>query len=670
MVAPAAFSYRPEIDGLRAVAVVAVILYHAGYSLFSGGFVGVDVFFVISGYLICSLILKDLDRGTFSFLEFWERRARRIFPALFAMVLGTVLIGLVLLFPGDIQRLGSSMAGVATFLSNIVFSRQTGYFDAVSEFKPLIHTWSLSVEEQFYLVFPVLIFLLWKLGARKASAVFAGLLIASLAAAELTVRASPDVAFFYPHTRAWELLSGVLAAIFLHRAPANWSASTREIGSMAGFALVFGSIFWLDSTTPFPSLYAVPPVLGTVMIVLFARDGGIVRSALAWKPMVAIGLASYSAYLWHQPVFAYARHLYIADPLGIMMPIAIVISAALAYLSWRFIEAPFRDRSRFSQKQIFAGSLGALAVTFIIGVGLYFSDGLEGRFSPEVRELIAKKAYSRGLTGKCVISEREPDILRAKIAACYERGNTIYLIGDSHARSISQAVGKLADSNNMKLIVLWESGCMPVQTVGRTRQSETCTDLKAQTRQLTHDFPAPVILSSRWRGFIQGNPFNNREGGQEFGRSMPMVADGELVNNPVERVETALRDWSKDVPLVIVDMIPEAGWLVKHAMARRRQMGIGPDDPLTTSYDAYLDANRDIITMFDRLEQNEAISVVRTAPMVCSEQSGRCLNERNGEALYIDDHHPDWAFSQDIAAGVFEQLHGRKLVAAPDKNDR
>ncbi len=670
MVVPPAFSYRPEIDGLRAVAVVAVILYHAGYSLFSGGFVGVDVFFVISGYLICSLILKDLDQGKFSFLEFWERRARRIFPALFAMVLGTVLIAFVLLFPGDIKRLGSSMAGVATFLSNIVFSRQTGYFDALSEFKPLIHTWSLAVEEQFYLVFPILIFALWKLGARRASAIFAGLLVASFAAAELTVHAYPDIAFFYPHTRAWELLSGVLAAIFLHRIPANWSASTREIGSMAGFMLVFGSIFWLDSTTPFPSLYAVPPVLGTVMIVLFARDGGLVRSVLAWKPMVAIGLASYSAYLWHQPVFAYARHLYIADPSGIMMPIAILISAGLAYLSWRFVEAPFRDRSLFSQKQIFVGSFTTLAVTFIIGVGLYFSDGFVGRFSPEVRELIDGKADAGGLKGKCIISEREPDALRAKIEACYEPGNTIYLIGDSHARSISQAVGKIAGSNNLTLIVLWESGCMPVQNVARTRQSETCSKLKAQTRQLTRDFPAPVILSSRWRRFIQGDPFNNREGGQEFGPSMPMVADGELVDNPVKRVEFALLDWSEDVPLVVIDTIPEAGWLVKRAMARRRQMGIGPDEPLTTSYDAYLDANRNVIAMFDRLEQNEAISVVRTAPMVCSDNTGRCLNERDGEALYIDDDHPDWPFSRDIAAEVFEQLRKRELVTNPRKSEK
>lgn len=642
--------------------MVSVILYHAGYSLFSGGFIGVDVFFVISGFLIGSILFNELERGNFSYVKFLERRARRILPALTLVLAITVLLGALILFPDDFKRLGASLSATAAFASNILFWNQTGYFDAVSEYKPLIHMWSLAVEEQFYIFFPPALLLLWRYARTRLWWILAAITLASFALAELTVRVSPDTAFFLPHSRAWELLTGVLAAHYVRQSSGAFCRKARELASLFGITMVLASIILLDDSMPFPGATAVPSILGTVLIILFAGPDTLTHKVLSIRPMVGIGLISYSAYLWHQPIFAFFRHLYIPDPHNIAAPILIVITMILAYLSWKFVEAPFRDRTRFNQKKIFTWSCAALATTFIGGLALYFSSGLPWRFSEEVVQLAQTRERLKSPTDNCTLRIRKEDDLRAQVEGCYVPGNTLYLIGDSHAHALSYALRAEADRNGITLIVLSESACAPIPEASSPKQSKNCDLLKQQMRALTRTFPAPVILASRWRLFTSGETYDNREGGLEFGPKMPMIQDGKLVDQPVALVEAALTDWANDVPLVVVDNIPEAGWLVKQVMARRMQMGSNQTKPLSTSYAVYKSANRDIIAMFDRLEQDRAISIFRTAPLVCDELTGRCLNERDGEPLYYDDDHPDLPYAKDIAAGIFGHLRSRELI--------
>ncbi|MCB2087035.1 MAG: acyltransferase [Sphingomonadaceae bacterium] len=654
MVANSALPYRPEIDGLRAVAVLAVVFYHAGLGPFSGGFAGVDVFFVISGYLICSLVLADLDSGRFSFLGFWERRARRIFPALVVMTLVSFALGLILLFPGDLARLGSSMAGVATFLSNFIFARHSGgYFDVASEFKPLMHTWSLAVEEQFYLIFPPLVFALWKWARRAILPLFALLLVTSLALAQWLVPASPDSAFFYTHLRAWELLAGVVIAIALrHHAnrPAGW---VSDMGAAAGLLLIFGTFFLLDNTAPFPAMIGVPVVLGAALVIVCADRGSLIGKILSWKPLVGIGLISYSLYLWHHPIFAYGRHLYIADPHGLLMPLLVLLSFPVAWLSWRYIEAPFRDRSRFGRLSIAIMSAAALGTILAAGVGVYFAGGLPQRFSPEVLSQLNVMEKPPTTTDHCKLVNATGAEMRAMVEDCYREGSTIYLVGDSHAEEIYLTLREAAEREGITLITMVRHACPPIFNVWHRQKPKECIELRQTAKALIEQYPAPLVLSSRWRMFATGKPFDNGDGGREMGPVLPMLSEDGPVVDPVGEMESSIVRWSEIAPsLVVIDQIPEAGWLVPRVLARRKQFGIEASPPLSTSYDLYKRENGDLIAMFDRLGKQDGIAVINTAPMVCSNQTGRCLNERGGTAYYYDDDHPSVTYSRMIVGEV------------------
>lgn len=294
-----ALSYRPEVDGLRAVAVMPVILFHAGFSVFSGGFVGVDIFFVISGYLITSIILADLATGTFSFGAFYERRARRILPALFLVTTVTTLFAWQILLPSQFEDFGESIGTMALFLSNHYFQQKVDYFDTAAELQPMLHTWSLSVEEQFYLMFPPLLLALWGLGVRRLWPVLLLIGAASLWAAQHALTISPEFAFFSLPTRAFELIAGALLAVLgLHGMAARGRHWLAEGASLAGLALLAVSVFWLDKGFAWPGFWTLLPVGGTVLVIAFAAPGTLVGRLLSWRPVVLVGLISYSAYLW------------------------------------------------------------------------------------------------------------------------------------------------------------------------------------------------------------------------------------------------------------------------------------------------------------------------------------------------------------------------------------
>ena len=372
--------YRAEIDGLRALAVVPVVLFHAGIAGFGGGFVGVDIFFVISGYLITSIILKEQQKDGFTLVSFYERRARRILPALMFVVLASVIAAWYLLLPTELVDYGKSLISVGVFASNVLFWQESDYFAATSEFIPLLHTWSLAVEEQFYLIFPLFMMATIAWVKRHRVLVLAGLAVISLLYCEWAWRNTPEANFFLAPSRAWELLAGVFCAFYLQNSR-EISLAVKQGASLIGLCLTVYAIFFFTKAIPFPSFYALVPVVGTVLIILFAEKETWVGRLLSLPALVGIGLVSYSAYLWHQPLFVFSRinsyeELSVTTWLGLSL-----LSFVLAYISWRWVEKPLRNRHWLSQKQVLWMALGCSLVLIALGGSLVIGDGFGDRFA-------------------------------------------------------------------------------------------------------------------------------------------------------------------------------------------------------------------------------------------------------------------------------------------------
>lgn len=364
-------NYRKEIDGLRALAVIPVILYHAGFEWLGGGYVGVDIFFVISGYLITTIIIKEQEAGTFTITNFYERRARRILPALFFIIFVTLPFAWYWLLPFELKDFGKSLVAVTMFSSNILFWLESDYFSAGAELIPLLHTWSLAVEEQFYVFFPLLMIFFWSFGKRLLVTILCIIGLLSLGLTELGWRYFPEANFYLIATRAWELMIGALVAFYLYynSEPKQPRQIINQVASGIGFALIIASIFLLDKSIPFPSIYALAPTLGSALIILFATPGTLVYRILSVRLFVGIGLLSYSAYLWHQPLFVFTRMMSLEEPSLWLLGLLCIVTFLLAYLSWRFVEKPFRNRRNFKRKQIFTASL--VGSFIIMGVGAF-----------------------------------------------------------------------------------------------------------------------------------------------------------------------------------------------------------------------------------------------------------------------------------------------------------
>ena len=365
------FSYRPEIDGLRALAVIAVIMFHAKIAL-SGGYLGVDVFFVISGYLITSLIIKELQKGTFTFVAFWERRIRRIVPATSVMVVAVIVAGWFLLLPNEYVALGKSAMAFAAIVANIYFFQNTSGYFANGEEMPLLHTWSLAVEEQFYLIMPLFLVVAFNLSAPRGRLLLPIVMLSmfgSLAASIYAVAVFPGAAFYFLPSRAWELLIGSILALI----PAGWILSNRlarETITYAGLTCIVAPCLFYTKDTPFPGLAAVVPCAGTAAIIwanTIGSSGMSLTSAgalLAWRPLVFLGLISYSLYLWHWPLLVFTNY-WSLGPLSLISRLGLLVLALLlAILSWRFVETPIRHRAIFPARS----SLFSFAVLFVLTV--------------------------------------------------------------------------------------------------------------------------------------------------------------------------------------------------------------------------------------------------------------------------------------------------------------
>lgn len=662
-------SYRAEIDGLRAIAVLPVILFHAGFTAFSGGFVGVDVFFVISGYLITSIIAQEIEAGSFSFRGFYERRARRILPVLFLVMLCCIPFSWMWMMPLEFNAFSTSVVSVCLSLSNVLFWRQSGYFEAAGEYKPLLHTWSLAVEEQFYIIFPIAILLLWRLGRTKAKLCIVLVAVLSLTLSEYASRYHPSFNFYWLPTRAWELMAGALCAF----ASIKPYSLRDNILSIAGLVAIAISVFVYDETIPFPSLFALVPVLGACAVIIFGRDGNTACNLLSVKPLVGVGLISYSAYLWHQPLFAFARVRSPAEPSSHIMLLLAISSLLLAYLSWRFVEMPVRARSvgALSSSRSVIVMLSATA-TVLIAAGLagHLNKGFPSRMSDSILRVISSSDDGNARSG--CLSELNSKVLPSQ-SCIYGNEQKVHmaLLGDSHAHALAFALGReLSERSGQPagFRELTHSGCPPISSYRRTTHGGLydCDQFYAAAMEFLASNPDIniVLIWARWQIYVEFAPFNNGEGGIETGgKVIPdrsafrtssdidvKVEIGKLYQKSIE----ALLAMGKRVVLIYPQ--PEVGWNVPLYLSKSMLIGLPIKRPLSTSYERFK-----IRTSFayDQLDSVHSEKIIRVYPerIFCNTfLSGRCVAEDGRSPFYLDDDHVNFIGASRLATEIVHVL--------------
>jgi peptidoglycan/LPS O-acetylase OafA/YrhL len=488
--------YRPDIDGLRALAVLPVILFHADFMVFSGGFVGVDVFFVISGYLITAILYREVQAGTYTLAGFYDRRIRRILPALFFMLAVTLIAGLFILLPRELAELGQSSIATALFSSNIFFYLQSGYFDAAASTKPLLHTWSLAVEEQYYIFFPVALYLIHRWFPRfVVTAMVAGALISLVLSIALLDRAQSATFYMLP-TRAWELFAGGLVTLIAWR-----PAAGRNAIAFVGLGMILVAIFGYDEAMPFPGAAALLPVVGSAAII-FAGEGTLVGRMLALGPLRGIGLISYSLYLWHWPVIVYARFLYGPELRTGAAIICLAVSFGMAWLSWSYVERPFRrshGAGHSPRKSLIAG--GA-SIAIACGISLLLLSGLPARLPAQAITVAAAAPIPGAPLPHCFAQPGS----KPTIGDCLDNvpgRATVVLWGDSHALQFLDALQTVAEPRQMSVRLAGRASCMPLVDVRFTRgdrEDPDCAAFNAMVLERIATDPQirTVVLSGRW----------------------------------------------------------------------------------------------------------------------------------------------------------------------------
>lgn len=634
--------YRKEIDGLRAIAVMPVIFFHAGFSGFSGGYVGVDIFFVISGYLITSILLKELENDKFSLLNFYERRARRILPALSAVLIVTTLAAFCLMPAELLKSYSQSVVSVVTFSSNVFFYLTNGYFSTASDEKPLLHTWSLAVEEQYYLFFPILISALWLQGKKYLYNVIFIMTVMSLFSAQyLVMNNHVDANFYLIFSRAWELFVGSLIAF---GKPTNTTDKRvrNELGGIVGLLLISYSILTFSHETPFPSFYTLMPVLGTGLIIRFAHAQTYIGRFLCKKIFVSIGLISYSLYLWHQPIFAFLRLKTIGEPQQSWFYLAVFVTFVFAVTSYWFIEKPFRNKSTYSKNVIFKLSGISLSLLFLLGVLGHVGNGFEGRFPDN------KFTASIKFSPKREACHTQGRAFLKPSAACRYFGKEVKWasFGDSHVVEPTYALAKRLETNDLGILHLSFSACPPALLFDVN--VEGCSEWIKQSLAYLENNKAitNVLLGFRYSEFLFGEQ-------QHKYPELPNIS-------PKNRIKVAQKDLSaaelREIYwrslYAIVQRLLSAGKTV-HLMYPIPEMPLHVDKAISpfsifgdksmldleqsVSKGYYMRRNEFIINKLNSLAFGDKLYPIKSFERLCG--NSYCSIIRKGSALYFDDNH-------------------------------
>ena len=661
-------AYSPEIDGLRAIAVLPVVLYHAAIAGFGGGFVGVDVFFVISGYLITGIIVGEIARGQFSIARFYERRIRRIFPALFFVMVCSIVTAAFFFVPRDLTRFGESVAAATVFVSNLLFWRETGYFAAAAGQQPLLHTWSLAIEEQFYIAFPLLLLAIARFGRGRYASWLVGVAILSFALSVYAVYADAATAFYLAPTRAWELLLGSLLACDVI-SPAG-GVRTRNALAAIGLVLIAFSVTTFTVETPFPGVAALWPTLGTALVIYSVRSGAShVTGMLAAKPLVYIGLMSYSLYLWHWPLIVFTRYWSIVELGSSAIVLILVASLMLSVFTWKFIETPFRSKRLLVRREsLFFAAAAAMVMLCATGIVIHVQRGMIPGVDPDIQlrqESEWDNEWSRW--GEC---ENRASTIASGGAPCHigaaDKPATFLLWGDSHARSVTTAVDRSAAKFSVAGLVTAKSACPPLLGIERKNRA-VCGEFNEHVLDYIRDHPElrTVILSGRWALAAHGT-YYRAESSRPDRAGVQLVdvyagyAEGRadsLFRLGLSRTIAALAALHRNV--VLVSPIPEVGYDVPSAVVVATRTRRDVNALIAPTVAEYTRRNQTVFDSFESLER-PGVQVVNPAGRICD--TSRCLVEVDGHPLYRDEHHLSTDGARYIAP-VFDSLFAEQSVS-------
>lgn len=606
--------FRTDIQGLRALAIIPVVLYHSHETWVPGGYVGVDVFFVISGYLITRIILKEVARESFSVVGFYERRVKRLFPALFLLLAATAIAGFAILPPPQLEKLASGTLAALFFVANLFYLRSADYFTESAEYLPLIHTWSLAVEEQFYIFFPLLVFALRKRPRTLLGLTLAGGIL-SLTACVILLDRSATAAFYLPFTRAYELLIGSAIAIGLSRfAPQQ---RVRDAMSVIGLALLAISFATFDDYTRFPGFAALVPCLGSALIILAGQDGNSLGGRLiSARPLVFFGNISYSLYLWHWPVLVYARYMAVGPLSDVEAGVAVALAVLLAWLSYRFVErpvlaAPMRARTIFAGGAVGTGAIVAAALAFTL------SNGFPNRFKPEATRLMAAaQADISPRRFECHYNFAGAFEYRESCELGVEQTAPTYALwGDSFGVELAYALGERLASKGESVRQLTASACSPALD-GASVHEGACTGFNqaALDGLIAEKSIRTVVIAAHYLAY----PVDPATYARRLGEV-------------VERLEQAGKS------VLLVYPIPTPRFDAPSGLALQTQSGRAVDrlaaDPRVFAADA-----RAVTEGLDAVRARTGASALRPQAALCGEATCAVLDER-GRPLYFDDRH-------------------------------
>lgn len=625
--------YRPDIDGLRAVAVLAVVGFHAAPGRIPSGFIGVDIFFVISGYLISSIILKGLEAGTFSFTEFYSRRVKRIFPALLLVLIASLAIGYFILLDDQFKELGKHVAGGAGFVSNFVLWGESGYFDNAADYKPLLHLWSLGIEEQFYIIWPFMLWLAWKRRFKYLALILAVASI-SFALNVYWVGTNPVAAFYSPWTRFWELLVGaILAYISIFKQQVSLVKGTRQSNavSLFGVSLLAISFVAINKEQSFPGWWALLPTVGATCLIWAGQNAWINRSLLSNRFLVWFGLISFPLYLWHWPLLSFLRILEGTEVAQWKRAVAIAVAIALAWMTYRLVEKPVRKGSTGKTTPLLLA--GLMAVVGLVGCYGYFVNGFEGRSgTPRIVntgeighfhffEHIGKRYYPCTPLNIHQAAGDWNGFVRCFQSKDGEVRN-VAIIGDSHAEHLFPGLAaKLPDSN----VVFYGQGVLPFVS---NKEFDKIFEIVLGDKNITI-----VILSANWNAKLKGYSIDKLK--HEMTETIAkLVGAGKIV--------------------YLIDDVPNFSFMPDRCKYVGR-LGIENkcNEPDRQTSALFLPVFETLATKYG----SETVRLIRTNDLFC--HHGSCSMARDGVLLFRDENHLNVNGSTLVANFIVEQISRR-----------
>lgn len=660
--------YIPAIDGLRAVAVLAVMVYHAVPHWLPGGYAGVDVFFVISGYLITRIILAERIAGTFRLVHFWERRARRILPPVVVLLAITGAVAWAWFTPRELTDFAASAAASLISAANIYFwQTSSGYFGVGAAHIPLLHLWSLGVEEQFYLVYPPLLLLVGRFRREWLLPLLVLGILLSLGLSIYTATARPLAGFYLPFSRAWELAAGCALASWQRGRGIGQASPAAEWGWAACIATLFATFILVTDASPWPGLSTVPAIVATAGLIQLAPISRWSTRWLACRPAVQIGLASYGAYLWHHAFLAFAK---ILSPQPVVPGIAIclvALSLVAGALSYVFIESPVRDRGRVPSRVFWPSIIVATGALLLVFTSTWLSGGAPQRLPQDLQRLeISSAAYISEMSD-CLLAPAAP---RTYQQACM-RGRSgpvrTVIVGDSHAAALAPGLDPLLNETGTRARILASGGCPFIEDPRALSEIQShCPQwIRSTVARVARDKDVRlVVIASRWPYAFDRTYYDNGEGGIENGyldQSPLHSRQQDLIERSIARLVNELRRAGKTV--VLVHSVPEPGWDLPKYLVRRHLFGRPPIIP-TIDESRWRKREGPARSMIDRLAAEDGVGTIDPAAMTCGGSTpGRCRLGQSRTLYYFDDDHPSIEGARRMIDGFLRKSDDAEALA-------